>query len=71
MDLQMPGLSGYEVTAELRHLYTAEQLPIVAHTAAALVSERETALASGMNDFLPKPTGAEQLRAMVARWVRR
>lgn len=70
MDLQMPGLSGYEVTAELRRRFSAQELPIVAHTAAALVSEREAALAAGMNDFLPKPADFEQLRAMVARWVR-
>ncbi|MBT9489269.1 MAG: PAS domain S-box protein [Rubrivivax sp.] len=71
MDLQMPVLSGYEVTRALRERYTPEQLPIVAHTAAALVSERENALAAGMNDFLPKPTDIEQLRVMVARWVLR
>ena len=71
MDLQMPVLSGYEVTRELRLRYTPEQLPIVAHTAAALVSERDNALAAGMNDFLPKPTDSEQLRVMVARWVLR
>jgi CheY-like chemotaxis protein len=71
MDLQMPGLSGYEVTAELRREHSAEQLPIIAHSAAAMLSEREAALAAGMNDFLPKPTGVEQLREMVARWARR
>jgi CheY-like chemotaxis protein len=71
MDLQMPDLSGYEVTAELRRRHSAQALPIVAHTAAALVSERDAALAAGMNDFLPKPADIGQLRAMVARWVRR
>jgi PAS domain S-box-containing protein len=71
MDLQMPVLSGYEVTTELRRRYTVEQLPIVAHTAAALVSVREQALAAGMNDFLPKPTPVELLRTAVARWARR
>ena len=71
MDLQMPGLSGFEVTRELRRRLGPEQLPIVAHTAAALVTEREDALAAGMNDFLPKPTESERLRRMVAHWVQR
>jgi PAS domain S-box-containing protein len=71
MDLQMPVKSGYEVTRELRCVYSAEALPIVAYTAAALVSERASALAAGMNDFLPKPTEPERLRAVVARWSRR
>ncbi len=69
MDLQMPDLSGYEVTAALRQRPGSRALPIVAHTAAALVSEREAALAATMNDFLPKPTDVTQLRAMVARWA--
>ncbi len=71
MDLQMPELSGYEVAAELRRSHDMQALPIVAHTAAALVSERAAALAAGMNDFLPKPADLAQLRAMVARWARR
>ena len=71
MDLQMPVLSGYEVTAELRRHYTPEQLPIIAHTAAAIVTERAAALAAGMNDFLSKPTSAEDLRTTIARWLRR
>ena len=39
-------------------------------TAAALVSEREQALAAGMNDFLTKPIDQERLRQTLARWVR-
>jgi CheY-like chemotaxis protein len=72
MDVQMPLKSGFEVTRELRRRFSAEQLPIVAHTAAALVGEREAAFAAGMNDFLPKPsTDAELMRAIVARWSAR
>jgi CheY-like chemotaxis protein len=71
MDLQMPGLSGFEVTQALRRQHSPEMLPIVAYTAAALVTEREAALAAGMNDFLPKPTDSAHLRAMVTRWVNR
>jgi CheY-like chemotaxis protein len=65
----MPDLSGFEVTRQLRRTRPADRLPIIAHTAAALVTEREAALAAGMNDFLPKPSDSEALRAMVAKWV--
>ena len=70
MDLQMPGLSGFETVRALRRQHDAARLPVIAHTAAALVSEREAALAAGMNDFLPKPTEPDRLRRMVARWAR-
>ena len=62
MDVQMPGMSGHEVTRRLRQRYDRNALPIVALTAAALVSEREDAMAAGMNDFLTKPIDAERLR---------
>jgi PAS domain S-box-containing protein len=67
MDVQMPGMSGHEVTRQLRRRYSAQQLPIIALTAAALVSERNEALAAGMNDFLTKPIDAQRLRLTLAR----
>jgi PAS domain S-box-containing protein len=61
MDLQMPGMSGYQATEALRRQYDAVQLPVIALTAAALVSERERALAAGMNGFLTKPIDPQNL----------
>ena len=71
MDVQMPEMSGHEAARQLRLRYDAQALPIVALTAAALVSEREHALQSGMNDFLTKPIDAQQLRATVQRYAAR
>jgi CheY-like chemotaxis protein len=71
MDVQMPVMSGHEAAAELRKTWNPETLPIVALTAAALVSERDLALAAGMNDFLTKPIDAPKLRRTLARHVRR
>ncbi len=69
MDVQMPRLSGHEAARQLRCLHGADELPIIALTAAALVSEREEALASGMNDFLTKPIDAHKLRLALIRVV--
>jgi CheY-like chemotaxis protein len=68
MDVQMPQMSGYEATRLLRR-EQGDRLPIIALTAAALVSEREEALAAGMNDFLTKPIDPDRLRATLAKWV--
>ena len=67
MDLQMPGMSGHEATKVLRATYSAEQLPVIALTAAALVSERERASLIGMNDFVTKPIDPLRLRAVLLR----
>ena len=70
MDVQMPVMGGNEAAIELRKAWSAQALPIIALTAAALVSEREQALAAGMNDFLTKPIDAPHLRRTLARHVR-
>ena len=67
MDVQMPVMGGHEAARALRLLPTAVKLKIIALTAAALVSERDQALAAGMDDFLTKPIDAEKLRAALLR----
>ncbi len=69
MDVQMPVMSGYEATRILRRTFDAQTLPIIALTAAALVTEREQAIACGMNDFLTKPIDPDRLLATLARWT--
>jgi PAS domain S-box-containing protein len=66
MDVQMPVMSGHEATRALRA--EGHRLPIVALTAAALVTERDQALAAGMDDFLTKPIDVDRLRATLLRW---
>jgi CheY-like chemotaxis protein len=67
MDVHMPVMGGHEATRELRRDFPAAQLPIIALTAAALVSERDDALAAGMNDFLTKPLDPPKLRQSLLR----
>jgi PAS domain S-box-containing protein len=71
MDLQMPVMGGIDATIAIRQRYGALQLPIVALTADVLVSERESALRHGMNDFLSKPIDPERLLEVLTKWVRR
>ncbi|QYM79713.1 response regulator [Horticoccus luteus] len=68
MDVEMPVLDGPAATRLIR-----EQLPhsaqprIVALTAHVLADDRARLLASGMDDFLPKPFRLAQLTAILAR----
>ncbi|MBC7938939.1 MAG: response regulator, partial [Chitinophagaceae bacterium] len=70
MDVQMPMMSGHEATRALRADPLTANVPVIALTAAALVSERDEAMQAGMNDFLTKPIDADRLRATLARWVK-
>ncbi|WP_370264200.1 ATP-binding protein [Limnobacter sp.] len=54
MDLQMPEMDGCETTLQIRKRLSAD-VPILALTAGATTTEKDRALASGMNGFLTKP----------------
>ena len=70
MDCQMPEMDGYHAAAEIRKLSDhRSQIPIIAVTAHALASERDRALAAGMNDYLTKPIGSEQLAQTLEKWL--
>ncbi|MBV8708724.1 MAG: response regulator [Acidobacteriaceae bacterium] len=68
MDCQMPTMDGFEASRQIRSL-NQRQPVIVAVTANALVGERERCLSAGMDDYLSKPFQAEQLVAVVKKWM--
>ncbi|HZQ51783.1 MAG TPA: response regulator [Bryobacteraceae bacterium] len=68
MDCQMPLMDGFEASRQIRQLAQPQPV-IIAVTANALVGERERCLSAGMDDYLSKPFQAEQLVAVVRKWV--
>ncbi len=71
MDIQMPGMDGYQATAQIRAnpRFSSANLPIIAITAHALAGDRQKALDSGLNDYITKPVSMPQLVKVLLRWL--
>jgi len=66
MDLQMPGMDGFEATRAIRRLPGLDHLPIIAMTAHTLKEDRNKCIAAGMNDYISKPVSQKKLFTVLA-----
>ncbi len=63
LDVDMPGLSGYDACRTLKALYP--ELPIVFHSAKTSIEERLLGYAAGGDDYLPKPFDPSELSTKI------
>lgn len=66
MDIRMPILNGYEATQQIRTGSNGQTPIVIALTAQASRGDRTLAIASGCNDYLPKPYQEEVLLSKMA-----
>jgi CheY-like chemotaxis protein len=67
MDIQMPVMDGIETTKRIRSMNDKGGVPIIALTACAMAGDREKFLAAGMDDYLSKPVGMDDLERVLSR----
>lgn len=69
MDIQLPKMSGLEVTKKLREIPEFNRTPIIAITAYAMKGDKEKALDAGCNAYLSKPISARDLPQLIAKML--
>jgi CheY-like chemotaxis protein len=70
MDCQMPEMDGYEAARKIRSGEGANRrVNIIAMTAEAMAGARDQCLASGMDDYVPKPIRLEDLFEVLQKWI--
>ena len=65
LDVNMPGMSGWELCALLRRQSATKEIPVLFLTGRQEVRDRITAMQVGGSDYLAKPFGADELRRKV------
>ena len=65
LDINMPGMNGYEVLTRLRDDPLTAPIPVVAVTAAAMQADRDRANAAGFDAYLTKPLDVQRLFAVL------
>ncbi len=67
MDIQLPGMDGWELTRRLKRNAATRHIPVIALTAYGHEGDAERARAAGFIAFVPKPVSTRELPAIVRR----
>jgi len=71
LDVQMPGMDGFEACRRLRGIYALRHTPVAFLTARKGVADVQAGVAAGGNDFIVKPFAPDKLIARVLHWTNR
>ena len=69
MDIQLPGVDGYEATRRIKADAGLRAIPVIAVTSYGLAGDAEKARAAGCDDYISKPYSPRQLLAKVREYL--
>ncbi len=70
MDINMPDMDGYALTAQIRAMPAHTHVPIVAVTANVMRGDREKSLEAGCDGYIQKPIDIDDLSRQIERFIR-
>jgi two-component system cell cycle response regulator DivK len=69
IDIQLPGIDGYEATRRIKADPALRSIPIIAVTSYALSGEEQKARAAGCDEYVAKPYSPRQLLAKIRQYL--
>jgi two-component system, cell cycle response regulator DivK len=70
MDIQLPGIDGYEATRRIRAAPDGAKVPVIALTSYAMAGDRERALAAGCTGYVEKPINPDTILDEIQKYIR-
>lgn len=70
MDINMPDMDGYSLTAKIKGTSGLETIPIIALTANVMRGDREKSLEAGCDGYIQKPIDIDMLSEQIERFLR-
>ena len=70
MDINMPDMDGYTLTAKIKGIPGLESIPIIALTANVMRGDRERSLEAGCDGYIQKPIDIDTLSEQIERFLR-
>jgi two-component system cell cycle response regulator DivK len=71
MDINMPDMDGYTLTARIKSIQKFSKIPIVAVTANVMRGDREKSLGAGCDGYIQKPIDIDTLSQQIERFILR
>ncbi len=71
LDIQMPGIDGFEVIKRLKDDPATSNIPVIAMTALAMKGDEEKCLRAGFTDYISKPVNLALMLEKVQTWLRK
>ena len=71
MDINMPDMDGYALTAKIKAMPTYSKIPIIAMTANVMRGDRERTLEAGCDGYIQKPIDIDVLSQQIDRFLTR
>lgn len=71
MDINMPEMDGYTLTAKIRRIPTLANIPVIALTANVMKGDRERTLEAGCDGYIQKPVDVDSFPDQIAKYIKR